>query len=346
MSDFQKQALSAFKSNLAGLPSFCRLVMYEIFEYIDFPSGTISINSLEKLSIDDFQVTSLRGRQKEVINGDTIRNALRTIKKAKPDHFKFTTVNQQIVIEIPFLRELYQAACNKTSEVAAVLAVNVDAATTLTHLDESIDLEAYRTGDVTGELAAASLNDAINAHDHAHAKIKPNLQPNNNTKTLLGELPSDLKTSIADDFYPSQFIIDKALSLGMSKVLDASEIHKFILFNKASGSRWANFDYVYLTWLQHDAEREQKMKALQQQTNPQRVYQRSDCNEQRNSPVIKSEQKPTVEDALRANSDAIAPWECVQPITFNNSIDAEYFMGLDSDGGNLRTALRYQTRCP
>lgn len=260
MSDFQKQALSALKANMAGLPSFCRLVMYEIFEYIDFSSSTISIISLEKLALDYLQVDPLRGRQKEIINGDTIRNAFRTIKKAKPDHFKFTTVNQRIVIEMPFLRELYQSIHGEASDVAAVLAADVVEAKTLAQTSESGDLDHILTGDVAADLAAASLNDTINAPIHTHAKIKPNFKPNNNTNFVSSE-SVDLKTPIADDFYPSAFVIDKAQHMGLSKVTDTTELNKFILFNQASGSRWANWDYVYLTWLQRDAEREQARAA-------------------------------------------------------------------------------------
>lgn len=327
MNDFQKHALSAYKSNLAGLPSFCRLVMYEVFEYIDLQSGTISINSLEKLAIDDFKVDPLRGRQKENINGDTIRNAFRTIKKAKPDHFKFTTVNQQIVIEMPFLRELHQSIYNKKSEVAAVLAVNVAAATTFTQSGESADLESYSTGDVAGELAAASLNDTINVPAYSRAKIKPNLQPNNNEKQFVSELAGNVKKTIPDDFQPSQSMIDHALRLGLHKVSDLSELSKFIIFNKACGSRWANWDYVYLNWLMRDAEREQEKAAVESQQPKQNpVSSRRDFNE-RNRHAIKPT-KPTVEDAMRANSDAIAPWECIQYEPIGNVITSDDFLVL------------------
>ena len=125
MRDFTKEALGAIKTNLAGLNSFCRLVIYELLPYCDYSSGIVSISSLDKLASDDFHVDSLRGRQKEVVNGDKIRNAFRAIKKAKPDHFLFKTINQRIVIEMPFIRELYQSFYGQMSEVAAVLVTDV-----------------------------------------------------------------------------------------------------------------------------------------------------------------------------------------------------------------------------
>ena len=263
--DFPHKAIILYKKNISGLSGFCRLVMYELLEYINLESGTITINSLDKLSRDDFQVDPLRGRQKEVINGDTIRNAFRTIKKAKPDHFKFTTVNQRIIIEMPFLRELYQSIYGETQEVAAILAADVAAVTTHTQSSESPALHPILAEDVAGELAAASMSQPINAPTHACVKTNPT-KPNNNNSELDDLL--DSKKPIADDFYPSEFLIEKALGMGLPKVTDPDEITKFIAFNKATGSQWKQYDYVYLTWLQRDAEREKAKQAAEQQLKP------------------------------------------------------------------------------
>ena len=261
--DFPTRAFIAYKKNLAGLPSFCRLVMLEVFEYCDHAAGTISIKSLDKLARDSFYVDSSRGRAKEDINGDTLRNAFRSIKKAKSDYFHFTSINQQIVIDMPFLRELHQSIYNETAEVAAVVATDVAAVTTLSQHGESVDLDPILAVDVAGVLAAASFDSVINVH----AKIKSNPTKPNNNKQVSDEF-SDLKKPIGDDFFPSQFVIDKALNLGFSKVTDAAELNKFILFNKATGSEWKHFDYVYLTWLQRDAERELAMKEKEKQQQP------------------------------------------------------------------------------
>ena len=265
MRDFTTEALGAIKTNLAGLNSFCRLVMYEVLDYCDYSSGTISISSLDKLARDDFQVDPIRGRQKEVINGDTIRNAFRTIKKAKPDHFKFTTVNQRISIEMPFLRELYHSIYGEIQEVAAILAADVSAATTHAQSSESPVLDPIVAEDVAGVLAAASLSEPINAPIHACVKTNPT-KPNNNNTEL--DETVDFKKTIADDFYPSKFIIEKAMGMGLSKVIEPAEIEKFIAFNKATGSLWKNYDYVFLTWLQRDAEREQAKALAEQQVKP------------------------------------------------------------------------------
>ena len=264
MKDFISLAFRAYKENLNGLPSFCRLVMLEVFECCDYETGSISITSLDKLARENFYVEPARGRQKEEINGDTLRNALRTIKKAKSEYFQFTTVNQKIVIKMPFLRDLFQSFFNETQEAASILAADVAAVTTLTQSSESPVFDPIVTADVAEVLAAASSSDSNNAPTHACVKTNPT-KPNNNN-SVLDEV--DSKQPIADDFYPSQFIIEKAMGMGLSKVIEPAEIEKFIAFNKATGSLWKNYDYVFLTWLQRDAEREQAKALAEQQVKP------------------------------------------------------------------------------
>ena len=274
--DFSRKAIVLYKENLSGLSGFSRLVMYELFEHIDFESGTIAIDSLEILARTDFHVDSLRGRKKEDVTGDTIRNALRSIKRAKPDHFIFSTVNQRIVIEMPFIRELYESFHNENPELAAVLATDFAEAKTLTQSSELPVFEPKLAADDATVLAAASLDDAINAH-----AIKPNqLKPNNYNP--VSDESAGIKTPISDDFYPSQFVIDKALSLGFSRVTDVEELGKFIRFNRASGSLWRNYDYVYLMWIEAAAAREQAQKVKEQQPKTKHTYSRSIANERLN----------------------------------------------------------------
>ncbi len=119
MKDFSKQALGAIKANLAELPSFCRLAIYELLSYCDYEKGIISISTLDEVAHNDFHVAPSPGRKKEAVTGDTLRNAFRTIKKFKPEHFIFRTQNQRVIIEMPFLRDLYQQHFSKTQQVAA-----------------------------------------------------------------------------------------------------------------------------------------------------------------------------------------------------------------------------------
>ena len=271
--NFTKQLFCTYKQALSGLPSFCRLLMLEAFEYYDQSTDIITITSLDKLARDHFQVDAERGRQKENVNGDTLRNAFRTIKKFKSDYFLFTTVNQQIVIDMPFMRELKQSFFTKNKEVAAIVSTDVAAVTTLSqHGEETVFDRIDATIDAS-DLAAASFSTPINVY----AQINPT-KFNNNNKPVSDECP-DLKKQIADDFYPAQFVIEKAQELGFSKVIDEEEINKFILFNKASGNLWKCWDYVYLIWLQRDAERERAAIIKEQELQKKPIYSGSKGNE-------------------------------------------------------------------
>ena len=249
--EFFTLAFSVYKKNILGLPSFVRLVMLEVYEYCDHSTGTISITSLENLARDNFHVDSLRGRMKEEINGDTIRNAFRSIKKAKPDHFQFSTINQKIVIHMPFMCDLYQSFLNETPELDAILAADVADATTLTQHGESVDLDPILATDVSSVLAAASLDDAFNALADVPAKIKPKTNKTNKQNTK-SESFSDLKQPIARDFYPSPKTIELALEKGFVKVTSDIEIKRFVMYNEASLSRWADYNPVFLKWLEKD----------------------------------------------------------------------------------------------
>ena len=245
--NFFKEAIGSLKINLAGLNSFSRLVMYELFDGCDYVTGTINLDSLSEIAEKYFFVNTLSGRKKEVITADTLRNAFRTIKKAKPDHFIFKTINQRIVIEMPFIRELYQSFYGQPSEVAADLAADVATAQTHIQTSEKACFEPLLAEDVAGDLAAASLNLAINAC--AKENIKKN---NNNNKHDLSKLP------ISDSFFPSEEILQRARTLGLDNADDFDEIQAFIDHNKASGSLWADFNPIYLRWLIQSQERRKR----------------------------------------------------------------------------------------
>ena len=289
MNNFQKHALSAYKSNLAGLPSFCRLAMYELFEYVDFESGTVSINSLDLLARTDFHVDSLRGRAKEEITGDTIRNALRAIKKARPDHFIFSTVNQRIVIEMPFIRELYASFHNEKPKLSAVLAGDVAEAKTHAPLDDLGYSDPLLTGELDTILAGASSNTTINAH----VKEKP--LTNKQQINPEGVSFAELKQPIRRDFYPNAETIELALSHGYVNVTNPLEIKRFITYNLASSTRWADYNAVFICWLERAHEN-------QKSTEPLFTTQQPRKNADERTPYkVSGIRKPTVADSIADN---------------------------------------------
>ncbi len=239
MDNFAMDSLKAVKFHLNGLPSFCRLVMYELLDYCDIKTGIISIGTLEDLAAKDFWVSSSPGRKKESINGDTLRNAFRTIKKAKPHQFKFHTKQQRIIIELPFLRELFEHHQQKSREVAAEVSSLYACHTNHASVDNLGAEDGYLGSQVTSEVAAAT--SFIN-----------NI---NNKQTNTKQLASfQSKHPISDEFMPNPETIREALARGYANVTDPNEIQAFIDYNKAQNTRWQDYNQVFLIWLARVAE--------------------------------------------------------------------------------------------
>ena len=317
--DFSQKAILVYKKNLSGLSGFCRLVMYELFEYIDLKSGTIAINSLDILARTDFNVDSLRGRKKEDVTGDAIRNAFRSIKKAKQEHFIFKNVNQRIVIEMPFIRELYQSFYDQPSEAAVDLAVDLaaDVATAKTHAQtsEKACFEPLLSEDVAGVLAAASLNPAINAH------VKNKTLTNKQTNKMGCDSFADLKQPIRRDFYPNQETIELALSQGYVNVTNDIEIKRFITYNLASSTRWADYNPVFLNWLER-ANNNQRNAAVTTKSISRPHHLRK--NHEQRMPINSTNNKnPSVADSLAQNRRIIAE-ENSRKCATNDFIEGEY----------------------
>ena len=206
----------------------------------------------------------------------TIRSYLRTIETQCSEHFKIISDGQSLKIQFLTLPAIYASHFN-CEEVYTPVSTNQSTHETLinTGLNASNNTE-INTEEYT-DLYTPEGAQVINAH-----AIKPNqIKPNNNNP--VSDESADVKKPISGDFYPSQFVIDKALSLGFSRVTDAEELSKFILFNRASGSLWRNYDYVYLMWIEAAAAREQAEKAKEQQPKTQPAYSRSDLNDKRNA---------------------------------------------------------------
>lgn len=281
------KVVKSIRLNIKGLPGFCRLVIYELLEYCNYETGTISIGTLDEIA-QAFYVAPSPGRKKEIINGDTIRNAFRTIKKAKPDAFKFTSVNQRIIIEMPFIRKLYQEFYSQPREVAGVDHSDQNTPTTIATYDEScVFMDDLGREDVT-DLAAASFS---------HIDITKNKNKQNKL-TGHGELKR-IKKSISPDFSPSPETIDAALAKGFTNVLNPEELQKFINHNLTHNTQWADFNPVFLKWLERAQAYNETKQSIHKSTTSR--SKRSECFHQNNTyPAF-------MREVLEANKDAWVP---------------------------------------
>ena len=227
--------------------------MLELFTHCDFATGIISIDTLDELARQYFQVAMAPGRKREEINGDTIRNAFRTIKKARPEHFIFSSVNQRIIIEMPFMRALYQQFHSKTEEVAVVKAIESKKPTPLISIEELDVLSAELAGEDVPDVASAS-NQSI--------KDLNNINNNNNNTHHLHHLFPQ-KLPISNTFFPNQDTQLRAMALGYEKVTSLVEIQNFIDYNTAIGSRFADFNPIFVKWLSQGTIRQQQTVSIE-----------------------------------------------------------------------------------
>ncbi len=82
---------------------------------------------------------------------------------------------------------------------------------------------------------------------------------NKQTQTASNDF-SCSKKQIGDDFYPNTKTIEMAFSMGLTKVTDFTEIQAFIKHNKKLNTQWADFNPVFITWLERDAQYMQKQQ--------------------------------------------------------------------------------------
>lgn len=233
MIDFVIHANNLIKKNLIGLPGFSKLVIYEALPYLDYSQGKIFLPTLYEFAVNDLFVERAPGRKREVINENTIRNALRTIKKFKGDFFKIRSVNQRIEIEMPEVRKLYESfvASNKDAGVESGYQNTPESLVNIEDKGFEVDVEL---SEKTPEVAAAD------------SPYKENIYNKHNSNK---QTAGDKKLPIADDFYPCKETIETAQELGFLKVTDATEIARFIEYNKANETRWEDFNKVFLGWL-------------------------------------------------------------------------------------------------
>ena len=131
---------------------------------------------------------------------------------------------------------------------------------------------------------------------HVYNNNYKNYNNNNNFNAVVQKL------FITDDFIPNQATISEALSYGYSNVTDLDEIKNFINHNKAIGSQWADFNPVYLRWLERGFERRQK----QLQHNSVNVGRKE--NEQRPAHTSSSG-KTAMAELIARNKQIIAEYE-------------------------------------
>ena len=297
-------ARADLESCFNGLPHAPKILVNALITRADLSTGLVENINYRDLAAC-LTVDAAPGRRDSgTPTKQAVRNYLRTIQTQCGDHFQLSSEGQLLKITFPTLPDIYKShvelpELHTVSDSVSNTAETIVNSESQTFFDGVVNTQ--ESTDLHTEVHTLKQIEAINAYEHTSAKIKPNkLKPNNNS---VSDDLLDLKKPITDDFFPSQFVIDKALSKGLPKVTDTAELTKFILFNQATGSQWKNFDYVYLNWLQRDAEREQAKKEAEQQLNPKYPFNKKNAGNLNHGTNSNVEKTNATQRVIAAHSD-------------------------------------------
>jgi hypothetical protein len=179
----------------------------------------------------------------------TIRSYIRSIEKQCPEDFKVISEGQKLQFQFPKLPAIYAKFLGNTKEYTVH---NNEAYTSnpLENTEENDDLETHKnTEEYTERYTDVYTPESAVKNINIFNKTNPNKQ----TQTAASDFSCN-KKPISEHFHPDVKTIELALSKGLSKVTDSSEIQAFIKHNKKLNTQWADFNPVFIHWLERDAQ--------------------------------------------------------------------------------------------
>jgi hypothetical protein len=265
-----------------GLGHTHRLIASLLITKASTSNGIVKNTSYQEIE-KQLKVVSVSGRKKSsAISKQTIRSYLRTIEKFCPEHFQVASEGQQLIIKFPTLPSIY-AECFENTEA---------------YTDEGTDLYTSKTLDSIERNRV--LENQLNTDEYTEVYTEPYMgtesAKNNNIFNINKKQQHTTHTgfSISDDFYPSDKTIASALAKGFSSVTCLTQIKNFIDYNKARGSAWADYNPIFLKWLEQDLKRNTHSHSSQGESHGR-------------YPNKQNKSKPTLQDVINANRDAVSP---------------------------------------
>ncbi|HGT2644360.1 hypothetical protein FOLKNPGA_03701 (plasmid) [Legionella sp. PC1000] len=182
---------------------------------------------------------------------ETIRSYLRSIEKQCPEDFKVISEGQKLQFQFPKLPEIYAGFLEK-SEVYTERRDEQSISKPIENPKKNDELKSLEN---TQEYTELYTDDSAVKNNNIF-----NITNSNKQTQTAGNDFSCSKKQISDDFYPNTKTIELALSMGLTKVTDFTEIQAFIKHNKKLNTQWADFNPVFITWLERDAQYMQKQQ--------------------------------------------------------------------------------------
>lgn len=298
-----------------GLGHTHRLIASLLITKANTSNGIVKNTSYQEIE-KQLKVVSVSGRKKSsAISKQTIRSYLRTIEKFCPEHFQVASESQQLIIKFPTLPSIY-AECFENTDL---------------YTGESTDLYTSKTLDSNDQYHV--LESQLNTDEYTEVYTEPYIgtesAKNNNIFNINKKQQHTTHTgfSISDDFYPSDKTIASALAKGFSSVTCLTQIKNFIDYNKARGSAWADYNPIFLKWLEQDLKRNTHSHSSQGESHGR-------------YPNKQNKSKPTLQDVINANRDAVSPdgerYDDVLGWVVAEEIPS---LALDTNVTNIRTAI-------
>ena len=279
---------SSIEACFIGLPHASRILANTLIAKANFSTGCVeNINYRDLASF--LRVDASSGRKDSgTPTKQAVRNYLCTIVAQCGEYFQISSEGQSLKVNFPTLPEIYKAYCG-TPEVHTVF--DTESNTAEPHM--GIGMQVIIDGDFSTEehteVHTPGLVEAINAH----VKEKP--LTNNKQTNPEGVSFAELKQPIRRDFYPNAETIELALSHGYVNVTNPIEIKRFITYNLASSTRWADYNPVFICWLERAHENQKSTEPLSTTQPPRKNA------DERTPYQVSGIRKPTVADSIADN---------------------------------------------
>ena len=313
-----KKARIVVESRFKGLRHSHTTMIKSLITQVNHQTGVVENISYRDLSAI-LTVNSAPGRKESgTPSKQAIRNYIKSIERECGEYFQVVSEGQTLKFFFPEIPKIFKAFFHNTE---------ID-----TELNAAPHPKELGLNDNFSEEVNTEVNTEVTTPEFSakNIKIKHNI-----TNKLTSVDDSDFsKKLIQSNFQPSQETIDIALSRGLSQVTNHEEIQKFISYNQANGSLWADFNPVFLTWLERESE--------YRQTKQQQKYKLTRSNHDECRRTKNNSYDSLMAAVLRENSDACAPSEQFQArsiIEAELSHEQAHFVALGAANEHLRPAL-------
>lgn len=233
------------ESNFSCIPYSHAILIKSLIPLANIETGEVSQISYAGLA-KILTIKPAPGRKESgTPTKQTIRNYIKSIEKECGDYFKVISDGQNLKFLFPEMPKIYKEVFQNTE-------VNTALNTTKTqvNIDENRDF-----------------NDEVNIEPNTevntpHAPVKNNKYFNiyNKQTNSSTAIIASAKKPIVPNYYPDEETINAALTMGFVHVTDSAEIQAFIEHNQTHQTQWADFNPVYLRWLERKAQYQVQQK--------------------------------------------------------------------------------------